>query len=95
MVKMGKILAKGTVKKIVLGFRPRAVEVVNETGLVTAFKSDTMDGSKGAKRVTNGTMTFPTDLITIESDGFTIGTDADLNAAGEALHYVAWQARNE
>lgn len=72
-----------------VGFRPRRVEIVNLDGLVTAFWADTMADATGIKRVTAGTMSAMTAGITPLSDGFRIGTDADLNASGEVLHWVA------
>lgn len=95
MIKTGSIVGTGAAKKVVLGFKPVAVQVVNATGLVSAHKTNTMDGSNGEKRITDGTMTFPANLITLDSDGFTVGTDTDLNVAGEVLHYTAYEARNE
>lgn len=72
-----------------VGFRPRRVELVNETGLVTAYWADTMADATGMKRVTAGDMTMMVAGITPLSDGFRIGTDADLNVAGELVHWAA------
>ncbi len=73
----------------VVGFRPRRVELVNLTGLVTAYWADTMADGTGIKRVTAGDMTAMVAGITPLSDGFRIGTDADLNVAGEIVHWTA------
>ena len=89
----GRIVGSGALKKVVLGFKPKAVKIVNETGLMTAYKSETMDTDKAEKRATAGTMTFPADMVTIDSDGFTIGTDADLHGAADVLHYTAWESK--
>lgn len=89
----GKFVGTAAAKKIVLGFKPKAVKLVNEGGLVTGFKSETMDADKAEKRITAGDMTFPANMVTINSDGFTIGSDADLNGAGELIHYVAWESK--
>ena len=72
-----------------VGFRPRRVEIVNATGLVTAVWTDSMADATGIKRVTDGTMSAMTAGITPLSDGFRVGTDADLNASGEVMHWVA------
>jgi hypothetical protein len=72
-----------------VGFRPRRVELINLTGLVTAEWVDTMADGTGIKRVTAGDMTAMTVGITPLSDGFRIGTDADVNGAGEQIHWVA------
>lgn len=91
----GKIPGTGADRKVILGFKPKSVQLENVDGLVSAFKSETMDADKAVKRVTAGTMTFPASMVTLNADGFTIGTDADLNVAGEDIHYVAWEGRNE
>ena len=73
-----------------VGLRPRAVKLVNQTGLVTAEWQETMPDASMAKRVTAGDMTFPTvGGITALSDGFRVGTDTDVNVAGEIVHYEA------
>lgn len=72
-----------------VGFRPRRVDLINLTGLVTAVWFDTMANAAGIKRVTAGDMTAMTAGITPLSDGFRIGTDADLNVSGEVIHWVA------
>lgn len=75
-----------------VGFRPRRVELENVTGLVTASWSDHMADESMVKRVTAGTMTFPTTLgVTPLSDGFTIGADTDVNVDGELIHFTAYE----
>lgn len=97
MVKSGKVSGSGALKKVVLGFKPREVRLFNAAagGLVEAWKTDSMDDDKAMKRVPAGTATFPADMVTINADGFTIGVDADLNAAGEEIHYLAYQGKND
>jgi hypothetical protein len=94
-IKTGKIVGSGSAKKVVLGFKPVKVELVNETGLAQALKTNTMDGAYAAKQVTAGTMTFANNVCTLNSDGFSLGTDTDMNVAGEVVHYVAYEAVNE
>ena len=93
-LKSGTMDGTGAVITITCGFKPRKVELVNEGGLATAEKTDTMADAKSSKRVTAGTMTYA-DVITLTDNGFTIAADADLNVAGEALHWTAWQAQND
>lgn len=94
-VRTGRIIGTAALKSVKLGFKPKAVRLVNETGLVTAFKSETMDADKAEKRVTAGDMTFPADMVTLDSDGFTLGDDADLNGSDEVIHYTAWESKAE
>ncbi len=73
-----------------VGFRPRRVRLVNITGLVTAEWNDAMADDSVVKRVTSGTMTAPTSNGIIPlANGFSIGTDADVNASGELIHWEA------
>ena len=74
-----------------VGFRPRRVQLLNLGGLVTADWTDSMTEGRGLKRVTAGDMTqiAAGAGVTPLSDGFRIGTDADLNVAGEVIHWVA------
>lgn len=74
-----------------IGYKPRRVELVNETGLVTAIWTDTMTEGRGFKRVTAGTMSQMAagEGITPLSNGFRIGVDADVNVADELIHWVA------
>lgn len=70
--------------------RPLSVKIVNRTGLVTAEWNESMPDGSMCKRVTAGTMTFPTTLgITPLSDGFRIGADTDVNVAGEVGYWEA------
>lgn len=74
-----------------VGFRPKRVEIINQTGLVTAVWTETMADDSMAKRVTAGDMTFvTTNGITPLSAGFAIGADADVNVADERCHWSAF-----
>jgi hypothetical protein len=76
-----------------VGFRPRKVELFNEDGLVKAEWTETMADGLAMKAVTAGTisMTGAGTGVTPLSDGFRIGADADLNAADEKIHWVAYE----
>ncbi len=94
-VKTGNMDGTAALITITTGYKPRRVEVFNAAGLAKAIKTDTMAGDSAIKTITDGTMTFAAATITIISNGFTIGTDGDLNVAGEALHWIAQTAENE
>ena len=73
-----------------VGFRPKKVELVNAAGLATAVWSEGMPDASMSKRITAGTMTFPlTNGVTPLADGFRLGADADMNAAGELVYWTA------
>jgi hypothetical protein len=89
----GAFTGDGSARQVrTLAFRPRRVVLHNVGGLVSAEWNETMADASMVKRVTDGTMTFPTtNGITPLSNGFTVGADADLNAAGELVHWVAFE----
>jgi len=73
-----------------VGFRPKEVELLNTDGLATLKWTDSMKDDEGLKEITTGTKSFLASNGVIPlSDGFTMGADADLNAAGEVVHFVA------
>ena len=73
-----------------VGFRPRRVELYNETGLATAIWLDTMADGEMLKTITAGTLSKVTTTgITPLSNWFRIGQDADMNVIAETIHWVA------
>ena len=97
MIKRGKVSGKGSEFSVVLGFQPVKVELFNSdsSGLTTCEKHESMDAKFAKKQVPAGTVTFADNMCQINSDGFLIGSDADLNAAGEEIHFTAYEAKNE
>lgn len=87
----GSFTSDGNARSIrTLGFRPRKVEVYNVTSGDSMLWIDTMADAAARKQLAAGTASFLTaNGITPLSDGFTLGADADVNANGEVLHYVA------
>lgn len=85
----GSFVGDGASRDIrTVGFRPKSVKLVNQTGLATAEWHEGMADASMSKRVTAGTMTFPTtNGVTPLSDGFRLGADADMNVNGETVHY--------
>ncbi len=75
-----------------IGFRPRRVELLNETGLATAVWLDTMADGEMLKTITAGTLSLVTSTgITPLGNGFRIGQDADINVIAETIHFVAYE----
>lgn len=74
----------------VVGFRPRKVELYNVDGDAIGIWTDTMPDASMMKTVAAGTTAqVTTGGVTPRAAGFSIGADADVNAAGEAIHWVA------
>jgi len=73
-----------------VGFRPKKVEIFNETGDCMAFWTASMADASGMKTIAAGTTAFITSGgITPLSDGFKLGADTDLNVSGEKFHWFA------
>lgn len=92
IIKNGAVTGTGASLDVrTVGFRPRRVTLINLTGLVTAEWTDSMTEGRGIKRVTAGDMTQIAAAagITPLSDGFRLGTDADVNVSGEVIHWIA------
>lgn len=70
-----------------LSFRPRSIRLYNEGGLASAVWLEGMTDGTGLKTITAGTMSSMVTGITPLSDGFRLGQDADMNAAGEKVFY--------
>lgn len=89
----GTVVGTGSAINIrTVGFRPQVVEVYNVTDLCHAKWTKTMADASAFKTITAGTITFITsDGITPLSNGFTLGADADLNAAAEVVHWIAYE----
>lgn len=86
----GSVLGTGADLDVkTVGFRPRKVELMNETGLALATWTSSMKDGEMLKRVTAGTMSKVTTTgITPLAAGFRIGADADMNVADELVHWV-------
>lgn len=93
MVKTGVVTVSAATKKVVLGFKPRYVKVFNEASLAQAYVSDQMSG-KCVKQVAAGTTTYDADALALTADGFQVGADAEVCAAGK-LQYVAYEGKND
>lgn len=75
-----------------VGFRPTRVELINITGLETATWQEGMADASMIRRITAGDMSLvSSNGITPLSDGFSIGADGNLNAAGELVRWVAFE----
>lgn len=85
----GHFTSAGATKVVNVGFRPKAVMLINSTGPF-AFWSDTMPNASMNKQA-SGTTTFETSLgVTPSATGFTLGADTDINASTETVHWTAW-----
>lgn len=89
--------SKITVSGEKCGFRPSRVELSNKAGLATAHWTDTMIEGHMVKFVDSGEgavdqvdITDAAKGIKPLASGFEIGTDADINASGEAIHFTAY-----
>lgn len=73
-----------------VGFRPREVRLVNLASGDELYWVEGMADDSGVKRVAAGTATIITSggIIPL-ADGFSLGTDSDMNVSGELVRYAA------
>lgn len=77
---------------ITCGFKPRYVEVHNETSGDSYRWFEGMADAEALKRVAAGTTSIITSLgITVSASGFTVGLDTDVNVINEQLSWIAIQ----
>lgn len=94
----GTATGTGSAINVELGFTPSRVEIVNETDPGYYVWTDTMADGEMQKTVGAGTTTFESSNgISVytgsegsASEGFTIGTDSDLNGSSDVLHWTAF-----
>ncbi len=73
-----------------VGFRPRSVEIINVDSADQLKWVEGMADGGGLKTLAAGASSVLTSAaITPLSDGFRVGTDSDINVAGETMRWVA------
>jgi hypothetical protein len=90
-VKTGQIVGTGAAINVrSVGFRPDVVELINTTSHDKLKWASPLADAYGHKTVAAGTSTLITSGgITPLSDGFKLGTDADMNVDGEVVLWIA------
>ena len=91
-VAVGSYIDTGTAAAVVIttGFKPRYVEVCNETSSDSYKWFEGMADAEAIKSVAAGTNSLITTLgITVSASGFTIGLDTDVNVTSEQLSWIA------
>jgi hypothetical protein len=92
-IKTGAYIGTGTAFNIrSVGFRPKLVQLFNSSGLVVATWDDKMPDASAFKQINHAdtqNVYVTSNGITPLSDGFTVGTDADLNTDAETVTYIA------
>jgi hypothetical protein len=95
VIATGSFLGTGAALSITkLGFRPRSVTLRNaaSSGLCSLYWNKEMPDASGFKEVNHDTAQksfITSNGITPLANGFTLGADADLNAAGELVYFEA------
>jgi hypothetical protein len=92
-VMAGSFIGTGALLNVdTVGFRPKMVQLFNATGLTQAVWTKTMADDSAFKQINHGTVQnafITSDGIIPRANGFSVGTDADLNTAAEVVHWVA------
>lgn len=92
-VMVGSFIGTGADLEVrTVGFRPKAVQLLNVGGLAKGDWVQGMADDSAVKQITAGTISLITsDGITPLSDGFAVGADTDLNVSGELVRWVAFE----
>lgn len=72
---------------VTLGFRPRAIRLINATTPTVLEKTASMPAGATFRQVAAGTGTVQTDHVTITEDGFTLAAAAA--GAAQTWHFTA------
>ena len=75
-----------------VGFRPRSVKLTNITGLTTAIWQSSMPDASAFKQINHAdtqNVYVTANGITPLANGFTVGTDADINTDAETVYFEA------
>lgn len=91
-IRVSTFVGTGNDRKIVLGYKPKLVEVYGETDGIDYKKSESMATDKARKEIIDGTKTFVS-AISLNSDGFTF--IAAENVDTKVFHYIAYESRSE
>jgi len=90
---VGSYIGTGSAFNITtVGFRPRSVKLWNITGLTTAVWMRDMPDASAFKQINHAdtqNVYVTANGITPLSNGFTVGTDADINTAAETVMFEA------
>lgn len=74
----------------IIGFKPKYIRFVNAGTGAEAEYSDTMADDE-VRTSDSGTDAYATSGgVTLTDTGFTLGTNAVINTAGEVVHYTVW-----
>ena len=88
----GSFVGAGVDKKVVLGFKPKAIKIYNTTDGIDYKKTETMADDKARKEIIDGTKTF-VDAVTINADGFTLIAAEAVDT--KTYHYEATESNSE
>lgn len=94
----GTVEGTGSAINVSCGFSPTHVTLLNIDGDARLDWTSAMDDDDGFKTVAGGTTAQVTSggitpyagSSASASDGFTIGTDSDVNASAETIIWTAW-----
>lgn len=92
-IRSGSFIGDGADNSVILGFKPKKVEIYNITDGIDYKKSESMNAdNKARKEVIAGDKTFVA-AVTIDAGGFTLV--AAENVAAKVFHYVAFQSESD
>ena len=91
-IRSSEFTGNGADRKIILGYKPKKVEIYNITDGIDYAKTELMATNLARKEVIAGDKTFVA-AVTLNSDGFTF--IAAENVSAKVFHYVAYESQSE
>lgn len=85
----GGYVGTGVAFDVSVGFKPKYVQIVNISDPAIVHHNDMMPDAAFMSQEDGATAYTTSNGITLLDDGFTVGTDAQINTSGDTCHYLA------
>lgn len=88
-VRTGTYTGTGAAKTVVVGHKPKKVLIFNASDPAIAVHLDTMAAASFMSQEDGSTAFVTSQGVTLTDTGFTVGTNAQINASGDTIHWEA------
>lgn len=85
----GSYIGTGALITVSVGYRPKYVQIVNVTDPAIVHHNDMLPDDSFVSQEDGATAYTTSNGVTLTDDGFTVGTDAQINTSGDLCHYLA------
>lgn len=88
-VMAGSFTGTGSSQDIQVGYKPKMVRLFNASDPALAFHTDSMPALSFFSQEDSATAYTTSQGVTLTNSGFTVGTDVQINADGDTIHWIA------